>query len=69
MPRQRKTPLKVVPKIDERLFPVVLLRNYRPIGTPDSTKVFAGTAINLPVAEARRAIKLGIAERNDPIPN
>lgn len=70
-------------KASEKLFPVKLIRNYRPISpefqiqdkdgvyrTPsgdETDKVMAGTFIALPVAEAQSVIEKKIAERNDPI--
>ncbi|MEK1929620.1 MAG: hypothetical protein AAAC47_07490 [Pararhizobium sp.] len=64
-----------------KLFPVKLIKNYRPAGefkiidadgqrdpTDEETfKVSAGTAIALPVKEAQVAVEKKIAERNDPI--
>ena len=59
------------------LFPVKLLRNYRPAGEftiggeapteEQKAKVFAGASIEVPVEEARDVIAKGIATRNDPI--
>lgn len=66
----------------EKMFPVKLLRNYRPAfdafviveedgeRAPDDieqSKVRAGTTILLPIAEAQAIINKRIAERNDPI--
>lgn len=77
----------------EGLFPIKLLKSYRPFGTDpdgwgdfmierhgelqepgindegyvDRDKVNAGVVIHVPRDEARRAISLGIAERNDPV--
>ncbi|NNU70388.1 hypothetical protein G9X67_34625 [Rhizobium sp. WYCCWR 11152] len=70
-------------KASEKLFPVKLVKNYRPI-SPDfqiqgeggvyrppneeeRAKVPAGEFIALPVAEAQSVIEKKIAERNDPI--
>lgn len=70
-------------KSAEKLFPVKLVRNYRPI-SPDfqiqgeggvyrppndeeRAKVMAGQFVGLPVAEAQSVIEKKIAERNDPI--
>lgn len=69
---------------DNELFPIKLLRNYRPGGDflierdgdlvepgineqgyEDRDKMFAGAVIHVPVKEARRAVDLGIAKRND----
>lgn len=74
-----KTPTK--PKV--KLFPVKLLRNYRPISSEaqiqdkdgeyrpltgdESAKVPAGSHVALPVEEAQSVITKKIAERNDPI--
>jgi hypothetical protein len=68
---------KAAGKAKSGLFPVKLLRNYRPagkftIGGEDPTeeqqaKVLAGTSIEVPVEEARSVIDKGIATRNDPI--
>lgn len=43
--------------------PVVLLRGYFPEN--GDAKQAAGTQINLPAEEARKVVKLGIAERAD----
>jgi hypothetical protein len=72
---------KTKPKV--KLFPVKLLKNYRPIsdeaqiqdknGTyrplsdEEAQKVQAGAHISLPVEEAQSVIKNKIAERNDPV--
>jgi hypothetical protein len=70
-------------KASEKLFPVKLVKNYRPI-SPDfqilgvggvyrppneeeRVKVPAGEFIALPVAEAQSVVEKKIAERNDPI--
>jgi hypothetical protein len=70
-------------KTSEKLFPVKLVKNYRPI-SPDfqilgeggvyrppndeeRSKVTAGEFIALPVAEAQSVVEKKIAERNDPI--
>ena len=70
-------------KPKEKLFPVKLVKNYRPI-SPDAqiqdangeyrpltdeeaAKVPAGRHIAVPVDEARSVIEKKIAERNDPI--
>jgi hypothetical protein len=74
-----KTPTK--PKV--KLFPVKLLKNYRPISGEaqiqgdngeyrplsgdEAAKVPAGSHVALPVEEAQSVIKNKIAERNDPI--
>jgi hypothetical protein len=59
------------------VFPVKLIRNYRPVndftieGKEPSTegrlKVFAGTSIEIEIEEARAMMAKGIAVRNDPI--
>lgn len=70
-------------KSDVKLFPVKLLKNYRPISEDaqiqdengdyrplseeEAAKVNAGTHVALPVEEAQSVIKNKIAERNDPI--
>lgn len=69
------------PKV--KLFPVKLLKNYRPISEhaqiqdddgeyraltgDEAAKVQAGQHIALPVEEAQSVVKNKIAERNDPI--
>lgn len=66
---------------EKQLFPVKLLKNYRPAGDfkiididgerdptgEEEEKVFAGATILVGVDEARRAINLKIAERADEI--
>jgi len=66
---------------DQKLFPVKLLKNYRPIGAfkvqekdeirdPGAEEVMkapAGLIIHLPVEEARAVIGKKIAVRDDPI--
>lgn len=80
-PEQDKIRQKV--KSDVKLFPVKLLKNYRPISEDaqiqdvngeyrpleeeEAQKVTAGSHIALPVEEAQSVIKNKIAERNDPI--
>lgn len=75
--------IKQTRKASEKLFPVKLLRNYRPISTEaqiqdkdgkyrpltgdEAAKVNAGEFIALPVAEAQSVVEKKIAERNDPI--
>ena len=60
--------MSIKTKADYKSLPVRLLRNYRPDG--DTTeKQAAGKELELPIKEARRVIGLGIAERNDPLPN
>lgn len=86
---------KKTAKKGEELFPVKLLKNYRPLekdangndsefvisepnpetGKPwrepsdeDRQRLPAGITVKLPLEEAKRAIKLGIGERNDPLP-
>lgn len=70
-------------KASVKLFPVKLLKNYRPISPEaqiqdkdgkyrpltgdEAAKVTAGEFIALPVAEAQSVIEKRIAERNDPI--
>lgn len=70
-------------KSDVKLFPVKLLKNYRPISegaqiqdvngeyrpldSEEAMKVTAGSHVALPVEEAQSVIKNKIAERNDPI--
>jgi hypothetical protein len=44
--------------------PVKLLRAY----WPETERVEAGTKMNLTVAEAKRLIEAGVAERADPLP-
>lgn len=67
----------------EKLFPVKLVRNYRPVAAEffildeegdyreptdeERQKVTAGNSIKLPVKEAQSVIDKKIAERNDPI--
>ena len=75
--------IKHAEKPKEKLFPVKLVKNYRPI-SPDAqiqdangeyrpltdeeaAKVPAGRHIAVPVDEARSVIEKKIAERNDPI--
>lgn len=75
--------IKHAEKPKEKLFPVKLVKNYRPI-SPDAQiqgddgeyrpltdeeamKVEAGKHIAVPVAEAQSVIEKKIAERNDPI--
>jgi hypothetical protein len=72
------------PKVSaEKMFPVKLVKNYRPISpdfqirdeegdyrepTPEEAlKVPAGSFITLPVKEAQAVVTKKIAERNDPI--
>jgi hypothetical protein len=86
---------KKTAKKSEELFPIKLLKNYRPMaedangnrsefvisepnaetGKPwrdpseeDRMRLPAGITVKLPREEAFRAIKLGIGERNDPLP-
>ncbi len=70
-------------KTKEKLFPVKLLKNYRPISEDaqiqdvngeyrplseeEAQKVEAGSHISLPVEEAQSVLRNKIAERNDPI--
>lgn len=75
------SPAKNEAKAEDKLFPVKLLKNYRPKGefevaTEDGyrapeeeerAKMFAGAAIKLPVEEATFVLSKKIAERNDPI--
>lgn len=80
-PKQDKIQTPTKPKV--KLFPVKLLKNYRPI-SPDAqiqdkdgkyrpltgdeaAKVSAGEHVALPVEEARSVVEKKIAERNDPI--
>lgn len=82
--KQKETP-------SDDLFPIVLVKNYRPYGNDpkgfgdflierdgdlvepginddgyhDRDKIVAGTTIHVPREEARRAVKLGIAQRAD----
>lgn len=72
---------KAKPKV--KLFPVKLLRNYRPISEEaqiqdengvyrplsdeEAQKVTAGAHISLPVEEAKSVVEKRIAERNDAI--
>lgn len=46
------------------MFPVKLLKNYRPAS---GEREIAGTELDLPKDEAKRAMNLGIAVRNDPV--
>lgn len=75
--------IKQKKKASEKLFPVKLLKNYRPISPEaqiidkdgvyrpmsddEKAKVMAGQHIALPVDEAKSVIEKKIAERNDPI--
>lgn len=70
-------------KTKEKLFPVKLLKNYRPISVEaqiqdddgeyrplsdeEAQKVMAGAHVALPVDEAKNVIANRIAERNDPV--
>ena len=79
--KQGKINSTVKPKV--KLFPVKLLKNYRPISLDaqiqdkdgkyrpltgdEAAKVPAGSHVSLPVEEAQSVIKNKIAERNDPI--
>jgi len=59
------------------MFPVKLIRNYRPIGqftiggeapsVEGRLKVFAGASIEIEIDEAKAMMASGIAVRNDPI--
>lgn len=76
-------PVKPAKPAAEKLFPVKLIRNYRPVSPifqvkgdedkyrepteDESMKVKAGTFIKLPIEEAQAVIDKKIAERNDPI--
>ena len=69
------------PKEDDKRVSVILVRNYRPVGSfrieqdgelrdPDEyevEKVFAGAIIEVSVSEARDIISKKIAARNDPL--
>jgi hypothetical protein len=70
------------PEPEKKLFPVRLVKNYRPIGDffilddegdyreptdEERQKVAAGNSIKLPVHEAQSVIDKEIAKRNDPI--
>ena len=78
--------IKRARKVKEKsdLFPILLKRNYRPVGEfkvedggevrdPDvdeegqeeRLKMKAGKVIHVPVDEAKRAVRAGIAERHD----
>lgn len=75
--------IKQKAKASEKLFPVKLVKNYRPISPEfqiqgdggvyraptdeERMKIKAGDFIALPVAEAQSVIEKKIAERNDPI--
>lgn len=78
---QDKIKTRTKPRV--KLFPVKLLRNYRPI-SPDAqiqdkdgeyrpltdeeaAKIQAGAHVSLPIEEARSVVEKKIAERNDPI--
>ncbi|MCP5099920.1 MAG: hypothetical protein GY943_30575 [Chloroflexi bacterium] len=50
----------------QKLFPVILLRNYRPLD-PKEDRHVAGERIEVPVAEARVIVSKGIAKRDDPM--
>lgn len=79
--KQDKITTRVKPKV--KLFPVKLLKNYRPISADaqiqekdgkyreltgeEAAKVPAGSHLALPVEEAQSVIEKRIAERNDPI--
>lgn len=66
---------------DTKLFPVKLLKNYRPLGefkvstdeglrdpsAEEVQKTPAGLVIHLPIEEARTVISKKIADRDDPI--
>lgn len=70
-------------KASEKLFPVKLVRNYRPISPEfqilgeggiyrvpteeERYRIKAGESIALPVSEAQSVVEKKIAERNDPI--
>lgn len=68
-------------KNEDKLFPVKLLKSYRPVGSfevhdedgyrapneEEREKVRAGSSIRLPVEEATSIVAKKIAERNDPI--
>jgi hypothetical protein len=80
-PKQDKMKTTSKPKV--KLFPVKLLRNYRPISSDaqiqgdngeyrpltdeEGMKVLAGSHVALPTDEAKSVIEKKIAERNDPI--
>jgi hypothetical protein len=49
---------------EKKLTPVTLLRDY----WPETERVVAGTKLHLPIAEAKRLIEAGVAERADPLP-
>lgn len=70
-------------KPEAKMFPVKLVRNYRPGGafeivgdamgpaTPGalvSNKLWAGTVVKLPVDEAKKLVAMQAAERADEIP-
>lgn len=55
-------------RTESKTLEVRLLRNYRPEGE-GTGKQPAGEELELPIGEAKRIIGLGIAERNDPLPN
>lgn len=75
--------IKTTQKPKTKLFPVKLLKNYRPISAEaqiqgddgkyrpldaeEAAKVEAGKHVALPVEEARSVVEKKIAERNDPI--
>lgn len=70
-------------KVSEKLFPVKLLKNYRPVSAyaqiqgddgiyraltaEEETKIEAGKSILLPKTEAQDVLSNRIAERNDPL--
>lgn len=55
-------------KTENKTLAVRLLRNYRAEGE-GTEKRSPGEELELPIREAKRVIELGIAERNDPLPN
>lgn len=79
-PQKGAKPQKAVPD-EVKLFPVKLMKNYRPVGdfkvldadglrapTADElAKVPAGSVIHLPIDEARGIVAKKIADRNDAI--
>mgnify|MGYP001223832687 CR=1 FL=1 len=54
-------PKKRAPK----LFPLKMVKAYRPYDTPEGTRVEPGTSVKLPLEEAKRCIALNLAIRDD----
>lgn len=66
---------KLVEKKDEKRFPVRMKHGYFPVdptwaknpATGEPMKVLVGEVANLPIEEARKLVKAGVAERADEI--